>query len=550
MGAVLTSLEKLVVLSAWLSAAIVSISPFQPFHSQASHFSEGIPPPSWVVDCRTPEGRQLCAVVTTALLASPGDVGASTQRLIDAAKIIVRLRGDKEDHAFANLIGSVISVSLKRRIRQSDWAGISDIEELIADAESLLELVVPEAVASLRSYAKTTFEAHASNAEPLVEWLYSRTHSGAALSTKTHAIDGEGEEEPSIQDTTERARQIHSQGMEMEGRLRARKVEERIAPPDDSVIWIANLSSLLLAAPLHTLSAYRRMSTLPAVPSDAFPHQCSHGLFAFDSIAAELDIDSDRVPNSGKGDAPRLPTDFADYQEQTRTKSPSRSGAVSPSNGSPASVFRASVSPEKRVELVASEAERLAAPGQSSVWHALVLLFQWGATAASFAVASNAPLLAYSIIVNLGNALLLVNPDAAYLATCQEDLTASSSADALFPPDAVFLGKDPAVINTRESSRGGDGLGGNKQARRGDAKATGRQRGSIVSGGLNSRSGKAQQPLDAKPQISLSVAAGMIAQACVDLLFLILREHLHVADKDELSVTNLEGQPERAPHED
>ena len=566
-SAVLTPVERRVVLHAWLSTCIVAASTFPPSPSQAAQLLESFPPPAWLLDCRGPEGRQL-GVLAAAVLAAPGcDIAASAQRLVEFAKGLARPPGAREEHCQSGLFGALFSIALRRCVRQAEGAVNSAIEDLIIEAQNVLEAAASSGYAALRRWAHAVVEVHASSAEPLVEWLCSRHSSRQGSAGAALPVNSNGDGAPSAQDDTAEARQVYAQGMALATRFRTAQSEALTAPKDEAVLWIADLSVLLMAPPTQVLSLHHRTATLGTLSPDGRNDPRPYGLFDFESIAA------DAAPHATiKSSAADVDAHTAKELEQLRTldarkealapswlhtaatldqpaheKALSRSGGVPPSAGTTAAAMRPSVKSEKRSECATSEGEHQIALRPSSLCSALLLLFQRGAAAASRAVAVGAPLLAYSVIMQLGNALLLANADVTHFALgpdgdSPEYHAGEAGAGSETPGSClVSIGKEGFASGPQDGAKAGEGSAGGKIGKRADSKGAVRPSGPASGGPPNNRGGKTQQPLERKLPIALWTAAGVIAHACVEVLLLVLREYLRTVAKDALDVTNLEG---------
>lgn len=543
-GGTLTPLEKRVVLHAWLSACILAVTSSSTAPGQTFQVLEGLPPPLWVIDSRSPEGKQLTSVLSLVLLAPAGE---SLQRLMEFAVGFTNLQGNREERGYGALVGVLFSVALRRRVRHTGWSEAGDVEDLIADASNVLEAIAPSAAAALQNFAKAAADAYCYSAEPLVQWLCSRRSSRPNTDTAPPAVSSE-EGEASTQDETAEARQVHSQGVQLENRLTATFFETNSALKDDAALWLTDLASLLVTLPMQQISTQRYAGVAPSFVSKRAESHPRHNLFDFIFIAdhavqqakvlasiAAASLQEEEVADS---DAPTTPPTQG-LSQPALTKLRTRGITLfAPTGDGPAAV-KGMARPEKSGEGETAEAEGL---GASSICNALVLLFQRGAAAASRAVAVGAPMLAYSIIVQLGNALLLLNPDVDFFAIGSQAFPEPYAKETFAFPDAtrvngLMASGETLTSNAREENKTGDC----KTGKRADPKGAGRSTGVMGSNLPNLRGGKIHEPLERRPLVALWVAAGVVAQACVEVPVLLLREYWRATDKNALNAAVTEG---------
>ncbi|CDI80147.1 hypothetical protein, conserved [Eimeria praecox] len=623
-GTALSPVHKRVILSAWLSACIAATTscPWQRGPTAAT-LSETLPPPPWLCDSRTAEGKQLNTLLLAVLLAAPAELAAALQRLADFGRNAFKTHGEKDDACMAHLLGAVLSVGLKRRIREASWTDIADAEEMVAEAQAALETAVPAATAALHSYADALAHVHAAAAEPLVEWLAAddlRRHrkaplpkepppavsSDAAAETATPTAMGAAAAAAgaavgvSALDTAAQVQTLYQQEVALERRLRTAQTEMQTALQHTVELQLlSHFTTLLLAAPLEAISAHRRAAALPILPTDNSsssnnsnnnnnkPPHSLHGLFDFDAIAADplfqpssddsaataAEAAGDSAGNEGTGcentghtNAEELSaastsrgTALGETLEHKASAKVHPRGSAAAASAAAAAASPYSVSPDKHAELPAAGAATTARAGSAGgaaadyagLWSAFLLLFQRTATAASCAVAANAPLLAYSVIMQLGNALFMMHLDARFAAAFLEDPSCSRCMDTASLAEAAAAALEAGgLAATREGIRGAEGAAAgaaaaaSKQSKRGEMKGSGRPMGSVSANmgmpGARGYKGQQQPSAEAKTQLPLPVAAGVVAQACTDLLYIVLKQHLLAADKDELSASQFE----------
>ncbi|XP_026192682.1 uncharacterized protein LOC34623187 [Cyclospora cayetanensis] len=558
----LSSLEKRVVLHAWLSASIVAVCANESTPAQSAQFLERLPPPPWIADSNTPEGKQLTTLIAAVLVGPPSDISLTVQRLLEFAKNQFRLHGDSEDFSLQDLVSSLVSIAFKRLSSHVQWEERSLLEEMIGEAESFFESADTAAAAALHRYTRACLDMHAGCAEPLVEWLCFWTPNTDPCDVAEPGSILDGPKSLSIQQITTQARQIYTQFMERNEQLLSAQSEARTSLNEDTTLWLANLSALLMVLPLQLLSLHGRIANVPISLGENIFSQHQHGLFDFRAIAENPVPDTDAPKEEGLNAMPKdtsfncekagiggkdtLATSSVDSgvgrSQINATKTASHCNDASPFHDSTSAASSASPNLGKRGELLDLVSKKAMELEHSVLCSALLQMLQRSAEAAFRAVASNAPLLAYSIVMQLGNALLLVDPDELLIAIYREDHSSSShlasSAGANFDTAEFSMGAPTSTA--REVTRNGEGFTAGKQTKRGDPKVTGRAGGLVSSGPTNSRASRPQQSLDTRPPVPLCNAASVIAQACVHLVLRLLMHHLQVNEKDELKNTNFE----------
>lgn len=590
-GVLLNPAEKRLILSSWLSACIAAATSGVLQRSPtAAALLETLPMPAWLCDSRSSDGKQLGTLLLSVLLAAPAELPSALQRLAESEKTLFKSHLEKEENSAAvlHIISSVFCFGLKRRLRETQWRDSADAEDLVAEAQAATESAMPTAAATLRFYTETLAHLYSAAAEPLVEWLNAddlrdqRTPAqlpqpipavGNGLATGV-AATGKG---VSAQDTAAQVQALRQQEVALERRLRTARADVRqMALQQTAELQsLSQLSSLLLAAPLEVISAHRRALASPSLPTDNTSNSNS------DSSTTTNDDDNDKSSSRNRSSTNRtncrkqqhIPHGFFDFDaiaanplfqpstdESTAAAAAAAAGSSSETEdaGHENTVHANTVTASSAAVPAAGGAPG-GAPGANdcaAVWSAVMLLFQRGATAASCAVAANAPLLAYSTIIHLGNALFFLHLEARFGAALLEELSCTRCVDtASLAESTASPGLEPFVAPTaRDGNRVADGAAAaavaaaanSRQSKRGDLKNISRPLGSVSAAvaaarGYRGQQQQQQQSAEAKPHIPLSVAAGVVAQACSDLLYLLLQQHLLATEKDELSVREIEG---------
>ncbi|KAL8424534.1 hypothetical protein Efla_005640 [Eimeria flavescens] len=528
--AALTPLEKNVIFRSWLSYCIVAASSCLSNSEQEAQLLESLPPPPSIFDDRNVDVKVLPTILSALLLGSPADAEASVQRLFDFIRSLMRVQTDVEEESLSSLIGPLLSMALRRLIRQADWTKSIEIDELISDAHSLLEAAAPATAAALNETVSAVTRPYTLSAEPLVDWLRSRKSTVSVSVVPPTPATGDSTVKSPAHDEAAEARQIYFHIKELERRTQASMVEVLSTSRGGGAIWIAELFSLLLAAPLQVVSLHRNGATTKFSVSMDTEQLC--GLFDFRGIADEA------IRCTGQK--------YSDHETMKETLSNAPIGSVreeqqpallklqSRSGGSPASASSGAVAAHNATQvdksggLSKAGSEHQTISGPPSLCSALLVLFQRGAAAVACAVAAGAPLLAHSIIMQLGSALLIAGQKVSVLGACSEDSPRRLGDGKRLFSDAATLGiaspnKEPLSLGIREKA---DGSPGSRAARRSESRVNARSPSNSTWGTPNSKSLKQQQS-EASPW----VAAGVIAHSCVDLLLLVLGSYLKLADK-------------------
>ncbi|KAL8433109.1 hypothetical protein ACSSS7_004132 [Eimeria intestinalis] len=545
-GAVLSSLEKRVLLHSWLSCCFLAASTCASSTEQAAQLLERFPPPAWAFENRSAEGKMLPGLLSALLQSSSADIESSVQRLFDTARSLVKSRTEGEEPSILGLVGLLLSIALKRLARQADWTKSFEMDDLIMEAESVLEAAAPLTVAALHEAANAVASTYTRTAEPLVDWLCARKAlRAAAVASEVAAADTS--ERTSYHDETLQAQQIHAQGEELERRVQSTQVTAFTSPGGEAALWIADCYSVLLAPPLQVVSVHHRTvsSSPPPKVGDARP--CK--LFEFERIAKDAVLLGERK----ESDAEEMIFGATEHLQKAATsstkgdpspaltKTPSRSGVSSSANGFGPPVPRALKSDKGGYESRTQSEARLTP--DSSLRAALLALLQRGAAAASRAVLAGAPLLAYSVIMQLGTALLVAERRADPLGVCLESPLDDLSDERKASSETAGAGRASAcresrAFSMRENAKT-DGNPNSKTAKKVDSKGHVRSPGIPNLGGPSIRGSK-PQVLEGKLPTSTCAAAGMIAHSCVELLRLLVRNYLQTTDKTSADLTRLE----------
>ncbi|KAL8273566.1 hypothetical protein Esti_002493 [Eimeria stiedai] len=537
-GAVLTPLEKRVLLHSWLSSCILAASTCAPSASQATQLMERFPPPAWAFENRGAESKLLPALLS-ALLQSSADIESSVQRLFDIARSLIKSRTEEDDSSILGLVGTLLSMALKRFFRQSDWTTSIDMDDLIMEAENLLEAAAPLAAAALHEAANAVAFTYTRNAEPLVDWLCSRKAlMPLSVANKTTAADTG--EKTSVQAQTLQAQQIQAQGEEFERRIQSTQVAAFTSPEREAALWIAHCFSVLLAPPLQAVSVHHRTVSTCEPSSEGGERSC--GLFDFERIAEDAALAEPKEPDvehiifaTGEPSQKGATSPNKGDPWVALTKTSSRSGVSTLSTGSGAAAPRTGAKSDKGGD--ESRAERQSPPtADSSLCPALLALLQRGAAAASRAVLAGAPLLAHSVIMQLGNALLVAERSLDLLSVCLEspldglaDERKTSSETAV--ASTTSAGKEPTAFGMHENAKT-DGSPNSKTGKKSDSKGHVRSPG-FASLGVPTVTGSKQQMFEGKLPTSSWAAAGLVAYSCVELLRLSVLRYLRIIDKSD-----------------
>lgn len=548
---VINPLEKRILLHSWLSACAVAAFACNPHSDQGAQVLESLPPPSWILDSRSSDGKQVSALVLGLLLAPPEETGASIQRLLDFAKSLHKPHGETGEENLPGLIGVLLSLALRRRLRQAGWTKASDVDEIIIEAQGVLETAAPSVAAALNGAASEISEIYANTAEPLVEWLCSRKISKVAASEAI--TDGSGMQQP--QEEMTEAYQLHKQETALNGRVRRLQVDGFNVVESDAALWMTELFSLLMATPMYVVSLYRRSVSLQANALDTLVKSGMHTLFDFETIATDAlsyagksessaeeaatragELREQESSDSDKADQTAVQINRATTQDQQKPpRTHLRNGFTLCSGGQSISC------PEK---VGASNLVEGDISGMPSLQCALMLLFQRGAASASRAVAAGATLLAYSIIMQLGNALLLAaavaDPLTAFFEDSQECFGADGRAGfETGMPSVASAGKETFGSGFREGTKVGESYVAAKSGKRGDSKAGVRTSGTSNLGATSSKGIRQHHLLEGKALTSISTACGVVAHACVEMLLLVLRNYLCTTGKSALAATSV-----------
>ncbi|KAL8447788.1 hypothetical protein Emed_004083 [Eimeria media] len=546
-GAALTSLEKRVLLHSWLSSCILASSTCTSCPDQATQLLEGLPPPAWAFENRGAEGKMLPSLLGALLQSSSADIDLSVQRLFDTARNLIKSRTEKDESSILGLAGILLSITLKRLVRQADWTKNFDIDDLIMEAENVLEAAAPSTAAALHEAAKAVAFTYTRNAEPLVEWLCSRKAPvPVSIANKTTAADAS--EKTSFQDETLQAQQIHAQGEEFERRVQSAQVAAFTSTEREAALWMADCFSMLLAPPLQAVSVHHRTVSTSSFSRGDNARPC--GLFDFERIVENAVLLTERK----EPDAEETPFETTEPLQNAATssnkresspalaKTPSRSGVSPPPTGSGASAPRTGVKSDKGGDESRAESEP-PSTADSSLCLALQALLQRGAAAASRAVLAGAPLLAHSVIMQLGTALLVAERSVDPLSVClksppdgltDERKPLSETAIAGRTPSS----KEPTASGTRENAKT-DSSSNSKAGKKGDSKGHVRSPGAPSLGGPSVKGSK-QQLFEGKLPTSPWAAAGMVAHSCVEVLRLLVDSYLRIVDKTSADLTSLE----------
>ncbi|KAL8453332.1 hypothetical protein Emag_001923 [Eimeria magna] len=536
--AALTPLEKRVLLHSWLSSCVLASSTCASCPDQATQLLEGLSPPAWAFENRSAEGKMLPPLLGALLQSSSADIELFVQRLFDTARSLVKSRTEKDGSSLLGLAGILLSIALKRLVRQADWTKSFDIDDLIMEAENLLEAADPSTAAGLHEAANAVAFTYTRNAEPLVDWLCSRKPIvPVAVANKTAAADTS--EKMSIEDATLQAQQIHAQGEEFERSVQSSQVAVLTSTDREAALWIADCFSILLAPPLQAVSAHHRTISASSFSTEDKARPC--GLFNFERIAENAVLLAERKEPDTEEilsetiESLQTAATSSNRRDATPafTKTPSRSGVSPLPTGSGAPAPRIGVKSDKGGDESRAECESPYS-ADLSLCAALQALLQRGAAAASRAVLAGAPLLAHSVIMQLGTALLVAERSVDPLSVCLKSPSDGLTDERKPLSETAIAGRTPAskefaASGMRETAKT-DGFPNSKAGKKGDSRGHVRSPGAPSVGGPTVR-GSRQQVFEGKLPTSPWVAAGMVAHTCVELLRLLVSSYLRVVDK-------------------